>query len=455
MENNPRWPAFILPAMVTIILSALLYLFIYTVDSAQRKSEQEKQHNREFAILEANELLLTASDALNKLYLERGEAINARDRRLQQEAKEILDATHRLISASLEKPRETSSPRQGISDFPHGFEGVRKFLEHTPWLDNNDRPFETLQANAPEIAALLPAGSRLTIIENHAKEILGLGNAAAQETAKAYAVRDLLFNDGKNYRSWTMQVEIAGSDKLNPLSSEEITDILDNRFSQVRFDSLLWRGVVFNRNDQATAYFPKSVTAAEAPLPVAQEIWQTIGENRIARLERAKQGNHEWQIGIITALYEPPPPPMYWELLSGDLRWGGTIAFVSAACLFAWLNLLLRWHRGKNSRQRRIVKNLTGERTLAQNSGLIMADFDNPGGLKISTLNTALPVKIPKGSLYRLQALHRGGEGISGSKILEQAKNPILRDLGSKIRAKSRISAEEFKRQILHAKSKV
>jgi hypothetical protein len=70
---------------------------------------------------------------------------------------------------------------------------------------------------------------------------------------------------------------------------------------------------------------------------------------------------------------------------------------------------------------------------------VIVADIGEDGTVRIEGAApppSAPPRRrvMPSGSLLRLQAIHRGREGGQGSRVLDQARSQVLRELAGRVR---------------------
>ncbi len=95
--------------------------------------------------------------------------------------------------------------------------------------------------------------------------------------------------------------------------------------------------------------------------------------------------------------------------------------------------------------QRRLVRDAASRAPVADVEGVLVADIAANGGMTVSgapDLSAALrspapaprPAALPSGSLFRLQARHRGGKGRAGARALDRATHPVLKTLAARIR---------------------
>ncbi len=88
------------------------------------------------------------------------------------------------------------------------------------------------------------------------------------------------------------------------------------------------------------------------------------------------------------------------------------------------------------------MRDQDAKRVIPDVEGVIVADIES-GKVRLSTPPPA--AAMPSGSLSRLQAIHRGKPGAQGSRILDHAKSPLLREMAERVRPRSENEAKKGK----------
>lgn len=98
--------------------------------------------------------------------------------------------------------------------------------------------------------------------------------------------------------------------------------------------------------------------------------------------------------------------------------------------------------------RQRLVRDDSVKRAVpdAPRSNIIVADINDDGEVVVEAEEIQAPpprkrLPMPTGSLLRLQERHRGGKGRQGSRILDQAKSQVLRELARRVRPVIRASS--------------
>ncbi len=88
--------------------------------------------------------------------------------------------------------------------------------------------------------------------------------------------------------------------------------------------------------------------------------------------------------------------------------------------------------------RRRLVRDESARRVVPEVPGVIVADIGDDGEViveaEIQPQRERRRVPMPTGSLLRLQERHRGGRGMLGSRVLDQARSQVLRELAKRVR---------------------
>jgi hypothetical protein len=307
-----------------------------------------------------------------------------------------------------------------------------------------------VQAIQPELQAALPAGFGLSLVEDHARELLLLGGAdSGVGRLTVVLTRDLIFNDGGQERRWTLRLSV-GAPEQSPLpDAPTLAEELAARVGDPGLVEAAWRGWLIDATGPVAA-FPATPSPASPPYLDVPGEWQFPDPSRMVWLERPRgRSGLDWDIGVSVAIPAPPAEVGPWVELWESPAWCLTLAGFSLASLAAWMWLA---HGVPEPASRRRVepppsasqpagpvfglrRDPRWERMVPENSPVILAKVGEGGKVSVSTPPVAEP-DTPRGSLYRLQAMHRGRDDAPGSRILDQAKSPIIREMAERVRPK-------------------
>jgi hypothetical protein len=445
-----------LPLALSLALAGGVWLFREKTIAEREGSSAAARRLERYAVQEASDLARASAQAAEEFVRARRDARRAQEDAMRLEVRGIMDAVCRLVSLSLERSRQPNAERREVGSFPSGFDGLRRSLEIMPGQDGGgDAAHAAIQANTPEISALLPSGYALTIVEDHAREMLRLGSVRAGEGfVGAAAVRDLMFADASRSRRWTVKLELTAQDSHPPAGPKDLAEFLDRRLGNVRPDGVEWRGWVISGRDAVVASFPASTADGRAELPFVDGVgqWREFDGERLLRLERAGQPpGVDWDFGVSVAIVPPGMPPEFPDALFVDENWAialGCLAFF-AALGWVWFGVRTSGRKGEAARSkeatvqagsaagtgRRVIRDESAQRTIPDVQGVIVADLPGDGKAHIEReLRRRRLEEIPSGSLARLQAIHRGKKNGEGSRILDQARSPLLRKLADRVR---------------------
>lgn len=363
---------------------------------------------------------------------------------------------------------------------------------------SEDAPVAALRACVPELTALLPPGCALTVVENNFEELLSLGGGNVPENARTETIaREFIWDGGSQSRHWTLQVRLSEADATPLPDARQLAAHLDSRMGTASLVDASWRGWLIDQNGQAAAGFPSLPedrrTDSAPPFIDMPGEWVEIDGKRLVWLERGnKLDNAPLSPGIAVSIDRPPPALVWTEELAKDKRWGLTLGLLGLLALGTWLWFLRAlWVSRRRSASRQLEELLAnrpqnaerrqtaqiprnGERpsmlkgTAAAMAGgvaggaiigegleaprrrlvrdgapratgdVIIADIGDDGevevGAEVIRRKPRERVEIPSGSLFRLQERHRGGKGRSSSRVLDQAKSQLVRELAKRVR---------------------
>lgn len=325
-----------------------------------------------------------------------------------------------------------------------------------PRDDGVDAARDALEANTPELATLLPAGYALVVVEDHAREMLAVGGVGSGENALSVStVRDMVFDDGTAERRWTLRLDVSAPDQ-NPLpAAKDVAEFLGRRFGGVRQDRMAWRGWLLGGGGEIAASFPAEATVGGSAPPYLEPAgeWKLLDGGELVWLERRQSvarrsdaAGPAWDVGVSVSIAAPPLDPTLFEALRADVSWAATIAGLALLSLAAWVWFARGFLSGSRSgaarretaktesvsaARKRLVRDPEARRTIPEDGEVIVADIGEAGKV---TLSVPPPAFMPTGSLARLQAMHRGRTGLQGSRILDQAQSPLLREMAARVR---------------------
>jgi hypothetical protein len=450
------WPAIAAPAGLLFLFGLATWLFASKVDRDAEARDMANRRLESYARHEASEIAAAAVSAAGDFVTARVSARRQQEANLRMETRGVMDSLVRLLTATLEDNRRRSVNRRDNINFPSGFEGVRRFLEIMPRDSDDDPAKAALEANSPELASLLPAGFALTVVEDHAREMLALGGVTTGEgMLTASSTRELVFHDSKNERRWTLRLEVASPDQHPEPTAKEVAELLDRRFGSVRPDGMAWRGWLLGGGEEISASFPAEASIRGNAPPYLEPAgeWKLLDGGELVWLEKASaHGSMDWQIGVSVSIAAPLEEPTYFEALWQDTSWAATLGGLAVLAVFSliWfvrgmLSSPLDAYpqiRAAEKAERRLVRDPAARRVVAEDEGVIVADVDAAGRVRVSAPPSApapvraasAPAVMPKGSLARLQAMHRGKAVATGSRILDQARSPLLREMVKRVR---------------------
>lgn len=469
-EGKTRfWPGIMLPAGLTALLLVAVWLFAATVETDQKNADAQALELERRARRDAADLVAEAGSAVTSLTQTRAAARQTRERNLRLEARGVLDAVYRLLTASLEQARKRAGARREVGPFPPGFEGVRSFLEIPPAEEGADPVLSALRAASPELSSLLPSGCSLAVVEDNSRELLSLGGGLPPAGALAAAVtRDFILDDGGTSRNWSLRVEMFSPNANPPPTAAEAAEHLSAGFAGHGLEGAAWRGWLISPDGGTAAAFPALPAAGGKADGIAPPYtdrpgeWVEIDERRLVWLERSgRLPDLEWRVAVAVSIPRPARPLEFREELWREPRWGGTLGALLLLSLagWGWFAHGLFTARRKalasaasaassgngageskavppGSRQR-LVRDERLTRAIPDVQGVIVADIGEDGEVHLQPPGqsaAASPRPMPSGSLYRLQGIHRGREGMRGSRVLDDARTPILRELARRVR---------------------
>lgn len=286
----------------------------------------------------------------------------------------------------------------------------------------DDQTVRLLRESGADIEGFLPKYGSFTVAEAGGRVLLTLGagnTTASKSSLRAEATRNLLLASDGSSVHWVVRVV------LNDLSApalpdgKELAQYLGERLGlQVPVDTLpeeqvapTLTGVVYNSDGSMAGTFPLGAENEFVQTSLASG-WQNdqFQQQFFERVDALAPA--EWGIGLLVTL---PVLPVKAQLtaLAGENP-AAVIGFIVAALLLLVgiiINARLAW-RGIESDGTRVDAAMLS--ALTQNAGLV----------------SPRPIL---GSLERLQVANRGRLG-EGSRILDLAKSPVLRDLASRVR---------------------
>lgn len=473
-RRNRVWPGIAFPVCLTLLLVVAAWFFVAKVAGDQDRADAAALRLEGYARLEAREIAgLAAEHAKNFVSLRLGERAN-QEKNLRLEVRGVMDAVYRLLTAGLEKSRKNTTARREVGHFPPGFEGVRSYLEISPLGPQGDEALEALRSFATELAALLPAGCSLAVVEDSSRELLSLGGGVPPEAAVSEAiVREFIFDDGGRSRHWTLRVEIHAPDAHPAPTPEETAAVVSEKLGHIRLDKVVWRGWLVDSDGTPLAAFPPTAgtqgSRSTGDLPPYIDMpgeWLEVDSQRLVWLEPfmdAVKMDLPWIPSVAVAIARPPPPLDLASELVKDGRWSAALVILAVLALAGWMWFVKSCFFSKKGMgleqesveetpqetkiQRRLVRDASLSRAIPEVQGVIVADIGADGSVNLNAPDSAPvpPKAMPSGSLFRLQGIHRGRVGMAGSRILDQARSPVLRELADRVRPPASLGGESIK----------
>lgn len=459
------WPGIIAPVGLTLLLVVSAWLFSQKVAGDQAKNEAAAARLASYAQLEARELAVSADSHLQTFVESRQAARRNQESNLRLEVRGVMDAVYRLLASGLEKSRKSAASRREVGPFPPGFDGVRSYLEIAPVGRKTDEAAAALHSCSTELATLLPSGCSFAVIEDSSRELLSLGGGVPPEGAISEVMtREFMFNDGPESRHWTLRIELTAPDAHPVPDAREAASLITEKIGHIRLDNVAWRGWLVGPDGETKSVFPlagegettRSGVGDPPPFIDMPHEWIEVDGRRWVWLER-QQGRKgmAWAPAVAVAVPSPAPPLVLGDEFIKDRRWSLTIGALTLLTLIGWVWFVRLWalsgreeedapaepaptRSGGTRTRQRLVRDDSRTRAIPEVQGVIVADIGDDGSVNIAppaaVHGTSMPRVMPSGSLFRLQGIHRGREGAPGSRILDQARSPVLRELASRVR---------------------
>ncbi|MCL2000104.1 MAG: hypothetical protein FWG74_01600 [Planctomycetes bacterium] len=456
MLASPVWPGIIAPVGLTLLLAVAAWLFNAKVETDQKEADSSALALERRARRLAGEISSEARSVASAMMASRLAVRNTQERNLRLEAKGVLDAAHRLLAVSLDQARKKTVTRREVGPFPPELEAVRSFLEISSSDLSPDPALSALRAVSPELSALLPSGCSLAVIEDNARELLAVGGGVPMENSIAVAInREFIFDDGRSSRIWALRVEII-SPYAQPLpGAAELAEYLTSALAYIRVDGVVWRGWLLGDGGEVTASFP--VQAAKAPsFSQEQRVednllyvdmpgeWVEIDGRRLLWLERpVKTPGLDFTPAVAVAIARPDSPLALSEEFWKDNRWSATLGCLAILSLAGWVWFAVTFVSSCRAAavetalapRTRLVRDGGAARVIPEVQGVIVADIHADGKVSVQPPPaTQVAPPMPSGSAARLQAIHRGPKKTEGSRVLDQARSQLLRQLADKVR---------------------
>jgi hypothetical protein len=370
--------------------------------------------------------------------------------RLRQEAEVLTgDVLRRIESAILEKEAALAAREESPGlrlDREWGWIGrllpLGKAAPRKPPPPNWPEMLllEAMQA----LSGTLPDGATVAVLapnDHLLHEMAGRG--AEPEGLTVVAERAMNIHAAGRRIAWRVRVRNVAPDAPLPLTSDSLAAHLA-RTVFPRGDDGVVRGMLTDGQGRAVAVFPAGGTE-DLPRLGTSGAWIELGDRvHEARLESLPAGDHlEWGLAMVGTFRDPGLAVLMAERLMHDPAWGFALAAPALLGAFAF---------GHASRlRRRTAASPSGNAPRGETArgavrlvrrdgaappdrrGLTLAEVEEgEGGPRVRVRD--LPFR-PSGNLFRLQAWHRGaGAPRGGSRILDHARSPVLRELARRVR---------------------
>ncbi len=306
---------------------------------------------------------------------------------------------------------------------------------------------QTLQPYAEN----LPPTATVAVFARNGQRLHGLeGSCARAEGLTVDVGREMQVSAAGRMIAWTIRVRLVAPEAPDAVTAENLAHHLGHSVFP-RGDPGTLRGLLLDRAGGVVAVFPAG-TASELPRLERPGAWiRLLDGQHLARLEKIPAGdNLAWGLGMLGTFRDPGLFVLTAERLMHDPVWGVGLGVPALLGAFAF---------GQASRlRRRAVEDgsaapdagLAGTESPTLHSGaprlrrqagaapptragITLAEVEESDG--VSRLHLRELPFVPSGNLLRLQAWHRGsGAPGQGSRILDHARSPILRELVAKVR---------------------
>jgi hypothetical protein len=396
-----------------------------------------------------------AQAATDKLVASRREEIRQLEEKLKSEASALSGDIQIVIQNAVTEYRNGvvgwhDQSREALAEFKW-LDGVSP-SEYSRPEEQSDWPEKVLLGCGPTLLKKLLPGQTLTVLESGQRPILHLngGEAAGNSVAQA-AERQFLFQAAGENRLWKIRVSAAESPKNPCLDEKFLAETLAATATAEKFSSGMFRGIVFDQEGNPACTFPRGAQSVkDAPLPAKENDWLAPDENGeyLTRLVAAKEG--EWRVGGQITFRNYSPTEQAWRIFREDKAWplglGSTLFLALAGMAAAYFRqpppaIAPEEQRGAEIR---LVKK-EGAREFSENPQVLMAEI--PDRSAAPTPRIRRRVK----SLKVLQQVHRGSSLKEGSRILDHARSPILKELAGKVRPPEKEKADAVAARDLRA----
>ncbi|MDR2390937.1 MAG: hypothetical protein LBE84_04565 [Planctomycetota bacterium] len=491
-RTSRLWPGLVAPVGLTFLLGFAIWLFAAKAEADNREAERTAWEFKKAAKSVVEEILSRATERVAALTGERREARRRQENNLRQLARSVLDAVHHQLTSGLDRLGQGTIPRRDIGRFPAGLDGPAFFLALTPPGEKDDLALATLRASQPDLASLLPSGCSLSIVEDNSRELLSLGREErAGDVLNASMTRELIFNNGRLSRYWSVRVDLAARDENPSHTPAELAELLSELLSGFHNQGMFWVGWLLGQDGKPIAPFPNSgietkrevshslvrqsnewneaiFRMAEGALLTGKSdewidteigywAWVKLGERR---------SDIPWRLAAIAIIEAAPTAATLAEAFWRDQRWSVTLIVLLFFSLTGWIwffrsvsveaaetapnmpsgNVSARIGERTAIRldhPHPIAVRLKRDESIPEVQGDIVAEIGPDG--RILLLREGNPPasvpsganSMPSGSLRRLQNMHRGQESKTGSRILDYADSPLLRELAARVRPQS------------------
>ena len=315
-------------------------------------------------------------------------------------------------------------------------------------------PERLLLETGPDLRGLLPENAALSIMEASAgggkREVFHLGDVIRSRAFTGSAIRDLDVETESGSRAWTIGITIQDPAAPGPARAGELAALLTETLDMASGTGAAVRGLLVDENDRVIEVFPMDAPSAEVLPQTRPGEWLVADEaspdDYTLLLLAPAQAPCSWAIALQTVLTDPPVKERLQARVARDRMLLGALA---GAALAVIVSLVYACHAGYRSlrpsragkgsgRKPSLVRQASGAtRVVRENAQVIMAEV-NSGGAEPEVALRELPRRKRVRSLQHLQALHRGAGAAAGSRILDHAPSPVLRELAKRVRPRQR-----------------
>lgn len=314
-------------------------------------------------------------------------------------------------------------------------------------------PRDILLSLQDSLKRLLPAHGSIRVLDETGEELLECNSSPPlSDTPSESVKRDLLIPDEDDMHQWSTHVTVATEAPLPEATTDEYARLLSKHLGLGDGDSPGVEGMIINQEGRLIRFFPENVRGADM-LPIQDKGGWNIAETESGRKAvRLEIGDPVapclWGVGVQMTLSDPTDKSRIGSLIDKDWRvalgisLGGLLALGTFALAIKKAFLPASHQAATQSPPQ--VPYTAPPRATPHDPRVLYAEIpQDRGGVRVQRL----PKRKPHyQALRRLQAMHRGSPSAGSSRVLDQARSPLLRELVKRIRPRATSSPAQSSR---------